>query len=102
MPASISAPMAASVNLSTVHHHSAKGVRCVRETITIPRTGGTLIVLTRHGLRSINGAGAGAPVRCRGGACPRHFAGTATAVPCRGAIMAAARGDGLFDGGNTV
>ena len=33
MPASISAPRAASVSLSTVHHHSPKGVRCARETM---------------------------------------------------------------------
>ncbi len=35
-PASISAPMAASVSLSTVHHQSPKGVRCVRETMASP------------------------------------------------------------------
>ena len=36
-PASISAPMAASVSLSTVHHHSPKGVRCAREIMGLPR-----------------------------------------------------------------
>ena len=58
MPASISAPSAASISLSTVHHHSPKGVRCARETMTetspaAPPDAG-LLVLTPYGLRRIN------------------------------------------------
>src|SRR6478752_710312 len=53
MPASISAPMAASVSRSTVHHHSPKGVRSARECIQIP----VALKLTRRGLGRINGRG---------------------------------------------
>ena len=36
MPPSISAPRAASVSRSTVHHHSENNVGCAREAITSP------------------------------------------------------------------
>ncbi len=38
MPPSISAPSAAKVSRSTVHHHSLKGVGCAREAISFPGT----------------------------------------------------------------
>ncbi len=36
MPPSISAPSAANVSRSTVHHHSENGVGCAREAINVP------------------------------------------------------------------
>ncbi len=39
MPPSISAPIAASVSRSTVHHHSENGVGCAREAMRVPGTG---------------------------------------------------------------
>ena len=44
MPASISAPSAAKVGRSTVHHHSENGVGCAREAITSPGSVPGLVV----------------------------------------------------------
>ena len=39
MPPSISAPSAANVSRSTVHHHSENGVGCAREAMVVPKGG---------------------------------------------------------------
>src|SRR5215203_4588289 len=54
IPPSIKPPSAASMSLSTVHHHSPKGVRSTRETMAAPRCGAPLQWCAGYGLRMIN------------------------------------------------